>query len=76
MCKGAGQIKATMGMRLRAFRKARNLSLEQASEKSGLGRSMMQSLESDNSKNPSLKSVVALAKLYNTTVEELAGGDD
>ena len=70
-CKGAGQIKATLGMRLRAFRKARGLSIAEVSQKTGLGSSMLSALENDNSKNPSLKSVIAVAKLYNTTVDEL-----
>ena len=70
-CRGTGQIKATLGIKLKAFRQAKHASVEDAARAVGVSPTQISALENDNAKNPGLKTVAALAKYYNTTVDDL-----
>ena len=77
-CHGTGQIKATLGMKLKAFRSVKGAKVEAVATATGLSTSMISSLENDNSKNPGLNAIVTLAKYYNASVDDLISenGDD
>ena len=71
MCKGKGQIAATLGMRLRAFRKAKGVNIADVALATDVSPTQISAIEGDKAKNPALKTVVLLAKYYKTTVDEL-----
>lgn len=62
------------GFRLRALRKDKGLTLETASELTGISTSTLQRYE-NNLQEPQLSKLIALAKAYNVTLDYLAGLD-
>jgi putative transcriptional regulator len=60
-----------MGNRVKEFREKLGLSQEQLSDKSGVSRVSISLIESGGTKNPSAKTLYALASAMGTTVDHI-----
>jgi transcriptional regulator with XRE-family HTH domain len=68
--------KRLMRVRLRALRQERGWSLMDAAVKSGLTKPHLWELEVGHSSNPTLDTMAALCKIYQTTIAYLIGETD
>ena len=70
-CNGTGQVRGTLGMKLLMFKARKKKTSKEVCDEVGISASSLNSLERDAAKNPSLQMVMALAKYYNTTIDDL-----
>jgi transcriptional regulator with XRE-family HTH domain len=63
-----------MGYKIKEFREKRGLTQEELAEKSGVSRTTIHALETDDSKNATTGTLLKLANALGTTVEKLFFG--
>ena len=74
-CKGSGkaEMPVTMGGRIKLLREQRGEFRAGAAEKAGISQSLWGKIESDDSENPSLSTILAIAKALDVKVGYLLG---
>ena len=74
-CKGTGKAEMpdTMGQRIALLREQRRLSRTQAASSADISGSLWGKIESDDSENPSLSTILAIAKALGVKVGYLLG---
>lgn len=65
-----------MGYKIKEFREDLNMSQEELSEKSGVCRTTISSLENGTEKNTSTKTLLKIARALGTTVDRIFFADD
>ena len=60
-----------MGYKIKALREAKKMSQEELSEKSGISRGTISALENGSARNTTSKTLLALAKALDTTVDNI-----
>src|SRR4051812_14565399 len=65
----------TVGARIRALRKKKNLTLDQLADQAGLSKSSLWELENKDPPRPSGEKLAGIAKTLEVTVDYLLGGD-
>lgn len=68
------QIGDTIGTRLRFVRESKNLTIPQVSEKTGISKGNLSTIENDKTK-PSADALIKLSKLYCVTTDWILFGD-
>jgi transcriptional regulator with XRE-family HTH domain len=68
-------VTETVGARIRALRKKKNLTLEQLADQAGLSKSYLWELENKDPPRPSGEKLAGIAKTLEVTVDYLLGGD-
>lgn len=69
----AATIVRTIADRMSALREARNLSLQEVADSAGLTKSHIWELEKGRTSNPTVTTVVALARAFGVSVDYMTG---